>query len=62
MALHVDALKASLREQFLCDNFYLLLYMRKNGQFLCDKYICWEAGVSAFMWQIKIVPYEKLLV
>ena len=41
-------------------NFYVTTFIsackdekkeRKIGQFLCDKYICWQAGMLAFMWQ-----------
>ena len=42
--------------------FCLLVQTREIGQFLCDKYICWKAGVLAVMWRIKIVIHEKLLV
>ena len=50
-----------LYEHFVCDNFYLLVYMRKIGQFFCDKYTCWKGGVLAFQWWI-ICHLEKLLV
>ena len=48
-----------LYEHFVCDNFYLLVYIRKIGQFFCDKYTCWKGGVLAFQWRI-ICQQEKL--
>ena len=48
--------------QFLCDEFYLLVYMRTFARILCGKYICRKTGLPVFMWQTKIVNYEYLLV
>ena len=57
-----DLLKPRLHEQFLCDNFYLLVYIKKIDQFLYDNYICWKTGLLVFTWQIKIVTNRKLSV
>ena len=48
--------------QFLCDKFYLLVYMRTFAQILCDKYICRKTSLPVFMWQTKIVNYKYLFV
>ena len=48
--------------QFLCDEFYLLVYMRTFARILCDKYICRKTSLPVFMWQTKIVNYEYLFV
>ena len=48
--------------QFLCDEFYLLVYMRTFARILCGKCICRETSLPAFMWQSKIVNYEYLFV
>ena len=46
--------------QFLCDEFYLLVYMRTFARILCDKYICRKTSLPVFMWQTKIVYYKYL--
>ena len=48
--------------QFLCDEFYLLVYMRTFARILCGKYICRKTSLPVFMWQTKIVNYEYLFV
>ena len=48
--------------QFLCDEFYLLLYTRIFARILCGKYICRKTSLPVFMWQTKIVNYEYLFV
>ena len=48
--------------QFLCDEFYLLVYMRTFARILCGKYICRKNSLPVFMWQTKIVNYKYLLV
>ena len=48
--------------QFLCDEFYLLVYMRTFARILCGKYICRKTSLPVFMWQTKIVNYEHLFV
>ena len=48
--------------QFLCDEFYLLVYMRTVARILCGKYICRKTSLPVFMWQTKIVNYEYLFV
>ena len=48
--------------QFLCDEFYLLVYMRSFARILCGKYICRKTSVPIFMWQTQIVNYEYLFV
>ena len=48
--------------QFLCDEFYLLVYMSTFARILCGKYICRKTSLPVFMWQTKIVNYEYLFV
>ena len=54
--------------QFLCDEFYLLVYMRTFTRISCGKYICLtriscrKTSLTVFMWQTKIVNYEYLFV
>ena len=48
--------------QFLCDEFYLLVYMRTFARILGGKYICQKTSLPVFMWQTKIVNYEYLFV
>ena len=48
--------------QFLCDEFYLLVYMRTFARISCGKYICRKTSQPVFMWQTKIVNYEYLFV
>ena len=48
--------------QFLCDEFYLLVYMRTFARILCGKYTCRKISLPVFMWQTKIVNYEHLFV
>ena len=48
--------------QFLCDEFYLLVYMRTFARILCDKYICRKTSLPVSMWQTKIVNYKYLFV
>ena len=48
--------------QFLCDEFYLLVYMRTFARILCGKYICRKTSLLVFMWQKKIVNYDDLFV
>ena len=48
--------------QFLCDEFYLLVYMRTFARILCGKYICRKTSLPVLMWQTKIVNYEHLFV
>ena len=48
--------------QFLCDEFYLLVYMTAFARILCGKYICRKTSLPVFMWQTKIVNYENLFV
>ena len=48
--------------QFLCDEFYLLVYVRTFARILCGKYICRKTSLPVFMWQTKIVIYEYLFV
>ena len=48
--------------QFLCDKFYLLVYMRTFARILCGKYICQKISLPVFMWQTKIVNYKYLFV
>ena len=48
--------------QFLCDEFYLLLYTRTFARILCGKHICRKTSLPVFMWQTKIVNYEYLFV
>ena len=62
-----NLLKPRLHEQFLCgnflcDEFYLLVYTRTFARILCGKYICRKTSLSVFMWQTKIVNYEYLFV
>lgn len=63
--LHVCHIHTSTQANFMwqifCDNFYLLVYMRKFAWILCDKCFCWKTGVPVFMWQIKIFTCESLL-
>ena len=64
--IHVYHIHTSTQANFIwqlfCDNFYLLVHMRKFARILCDKCICWKIGVPVFMWQIKIFICESLLV
>ena len=55
-----QAFKIQDLKPILYGNSYLLVKTREIGQFLCDKFICWKAGVLAFIWQIKVVTYENL--
>ena len=48
--------------QFLCDEFYLLVYTRTFARILCGKYICRKTSLPVFMCQTKIVNYEYLFV
>ena len=48
--------------QFLCDEFYLLVYTRTCARILCGKYICRKTSLPVFMWQTKIANYEYLFV
>ena len=48
--------------QLLCDEFYLLVYMRTFARILCGKRICRKTSLPVFMWQTKIVNYEYLFV
>ena len=54
--------RAIFVRQFLCDEFYLLVYMRTFARILCDKYICRKTSLPVFMWQTKIVNYKYLFV
>ena len=35
--------------QFLCDEFYLLVYMRTFARILCGKYICRKTSLPVFV-------------
>ena len=48
--------------QFLCDEFYLLVYVRTFAWILCGKYICRKTSLLFFMWPTKIVNYEYFFV
>ena len=48
--------------QFLCDEFYLLVYMGTFARILCGKYSCRKTSLPVFMWQTKFVNYEYLFV
>ena len=52
-----------------CDNFFLTVWTRKKDvwkidvrNILCDKYMWRQTGILAFMWHIKIVIYDYLIV
>ena len=46
--------RAIFVRQFLCDEFYLLVYMRTFARILCGKYICRKTGVPVFMCPLRV--------